>query len=570
MQRAILVLSKDASLIEMIRSNLEEGGRYYVQGVTSVHSALAMIRHHTFDLAILDLYQTESAAAQWIHNLKAIQPELKIIIYDNRDEASGQPLLTLPVNGFINRPFFAPELSDLLRKLFYPAGSPLKTSQPSESLAPGTELMLQDSSLDDEAVTQILEQTSATAVMTFIQGKAGVKTSSMSPVIAQKITDLNASLWSNYKDCDFYLFLKAENELDACLVYSMPLTQDITLAFTYPAGSDLRRIRQETTHVRDTIIIGHYSSRGTGEYYSPSIPIEDQEFQRVERPFSEEENSPNLPNLEESGSQWVLEMEDVNPEPLPPALEEIMQSFPPLAEDLGSQPQLSDTQPIRIPPIKEPSSLGFDLAPEPQLPELKSAIEENIRRVQSSTSKPLPSDQPVNLAEEKELLPASASKEQPPEENVLASALAAQDAISRELPAPRKSCITYHCVIIPDFSHNLLTRELGEKVASLIRRHHQMNGWELLRLTIRPQYALWTVNLPVSTDPVKVVEEIKSETSELLLTSQPDQPPAAEGNSFWAAGYWILSGQDPPTGSLIKQFLNLNALKSAGSLNSAH
>jgi len=43
-----------------------------------------------------------------------------------------------------------------------------------------------------------------------------------------------------------------------------------------------------------------------------------------------------------------------------------------------------------------------------------------------------------------------------------------------------------------------------------------MNGWELSHLTIRPQYAMWTVHLPVPNDPVKVVEEIKTETSELF------------------------------------------------------
>jgi REP element-mobilizing transposase RayT len=118
-------------------------------------------------------------------------------------------------------------------------------------------------------------------------------------------------------------------------------------------------------------------------------------------------------------------------------------------------------------------------------------------------------------------------------------------------------------VIVPNSPHYFLTREMGEQSASLIRRHHQMNGWELLRLTIRPQYALWTVNLPVSIDPVKVVEEIKAETSELLLSAHSDEMQTQEGQSFWAAGYWILSGQHPPSGNLIRQFLKFNDRKSA-------
>jgi len=115
MQRAILVLSKNASLIELIRSNLEEGGRYYVQGVTSVHSALAMIRHRSFDLAILDLEQSEIPITPLVHNLKVIQPGIKILVYDHHDPSSNESLLTISVDGFIARPFFAPELSDRLK-----------------------------------------------------------------------------------------------------------------------------------------------------------------------------------------------------------------------------------------------------------------------------------------------------------------------------------------------------------------------------------------------------------------------------------------------------------------------
>ena len=54
MQRSILAVSPNLQFLEQIRSHLEEGGRYRVQGVTSGADALALVSSTYFDLAILD------------------------------------------------------------------------------------------------------------------------------------------------------------------------------------------------------------------------------------------------------------------------------------------------------------------------------------------------------------------------------------------------------------------------------------------------------------------------------------------------------------------------------------
>lgn len=567
MQRAILVLSKNASLIELIRSNLEEGGRYYVQGVTSVHSALAMIRHRSFDLAILDLEQSEIPITPLVHNLKVIQPGIKILVYDHHDPSSNESLLTISVDGFIARPFFAPELSDRLKNLFTPTGAVQQEHPLTEIDASSSEAPLSNAELDLEELSSLLQRTRATAAMSFVHGLPAFKTSSMSPIAAQKITEMIASFWRDYKDCVFCRFLHAEEGMDASLVYAMPITPEVTLAFTYPEGFDLRAIRQETANLRDIFIIGRYANQNAAENISSSLPVEDHEFQHVAASFSDDLDLGIPSRKGNNESHWVLELDETTDKPLSPELDEILLSQPAAGMDTRIDQSLSDTRPIRIQTAlfsEDASVLAAGLSPEAPLPDLSSVIEENVHEFQEEPSPHLPADTTLKLPWE-ETAPAVPNPPavNVPAEDVLSSTLAAQEALLRELPTPRRSSTFYHCVIVPNSPHYFLTREMGEQSASLIRRHHQMNGWQLLRLTIRPQYALWTVNLPVSIDPVKVVEEIKAETSELLLSAHSDEMQTQEGQSFWAAGYWILSGQHPPSGNLIRQFLKFNDRKSA-------
>lgn len=569
MQRAILVLSKNASLVEIIRSNLEEGGRYYVQGVTSVHSTLAMVRHRSFDLAILDLEQADPSAAQLIHNLKAIQPEIKILVYDHNDPDLLENLQTVSVDGFLARPFFAPELSDRLRSLFNPA-DPTRTPKNMPEIEPaGTDIFLQDPESDFAELSSLLEHTSAGAAMIFVNGKTTSKTSSMSPVIAQKISEMISSVWPNYKGCDFCRYLKAEDGVDASLVYSLPVTPEVVLAFTYPAGSDLRLIRQETIHLRDAFMINRFSSQRVGISASQQPPVEDHEFQRVADSYMEDLDSTHLPVPEENESQWVLELDETVPEPLPPAMEKVFSAPIGVISEQTGEVTLADTQPIRTrAELLDGESTRPVAAPveHASLPMSPAAPDQNAPNLPEQAQAAGLLDTSITLPWEEGASKSSSSNTASSAENVLSSVMAAQDAILRDLPAaPKKPCTLYHCVIIPQSPRHFLTRELGEHTAAILRRHHQMNGWELSHMTIRPQYAMWTVNLPVSVDPVKLVEDIKDETTEMLLTLNPAENSLSEGESFWAAGYWILSGQHPPSGSLIKQFLNFNKLNSQDS-----
>ncbi len=508
MQKAILTLSKNTNLIEQIRSNLEEGGRYYVQGVTSAHGSLAMVRHRVFDVAIIDLDQSELTATQLVYNLKKIQPEIKILIYSPEGSAIVSEINELPIDGILKKPFFAPELSDLLKTLL--------KSLPPESLTNDGESLQQSISRDIapvpedslEEMSHLLAKTSAASCMIFQKGDLVSQSAGFPPAEAQRVIDYISEQWKTFKNCEICRFMRVDGELGAQLTYALPLGGDALLVFTYPASVDLPTIRRETSKVRDAYMIGRYArtkSEDANHTLAVSQILPEEGIEKEDGGITDlsDLETPATPPTEDH-AQWILEFNDVeiSQEPAP--------SNP-------FQASLADTQPIPV-------------------------------RFAQSTAQPAMTIEQVS---------------EPVAESAAADEAATQAEELPEAATPDELLSTYHCLIVPADGKILLTPKLGETTSALIREIHLNQGWLLAHLTVRPLYAFWTVRLPVENSPAKVIDAVKGATSQQLAA---DFPEIVGGNvPFWAPGYWILSGGQPPSGRVIEQFLRFRSQKNSDS-----
>jgi len=160
-------------------------------------------------------------------------------------------------------------------------------------------------------------------------------------------------------------------------------------------------------------------------------------------------------------SHWVLELDETTDKPLSPELDEILLSQPAAGMDTRIDQSLSDTRPIRIQTAlfsEDASVLAAGLSPEAPLPDLSSVIEENVHEFQEEPSPHLPADTTLKLPWE-ETTPQYPIPRRSMwlRKMLLSSTLAAQEALLRELPTPRRSSTFYHCVIVPNspslFSH---------------------------------------------------------------------------------------------------------------------
>ncbi len=115
----------------------------------------------------------------------------------------------------------------------------------------------------------------------------------------------------------------------------------------------------------------------------------------------------------------------------------------------------------------------------------------------------------------------------------------------------------YSCLLIPRDPQQFLTRDLSERLSFLIPQLHLEYGWRLTGITIRPQYMLWSVTLPIDVCPVRLVRDIRRRTTAHITSNFTDLTPVGNGDDFWAPGFLILSGSTSPTVGMIHDYISL-------------
>jgi REP element-mobilizing transposase RayT len=110
-------------------------------------------------------------------------------------------------------------------------------------------------------------------------------------------------------------------------------------------------------------------------------------------------------------------------------------------------------------------------------------------------------------------------------------------------------------VLIPRFTHHHLTGDIATRLSEWISHMCVAFGWRLEHLSIRPEYILWLVNVPPSTSPGYLMRTIRQHTSRRMFVEFPMLEEDNPSGDFWAPGYLIMSGTQPPPPQLVKDFI---------------
>lgn len=642
-KNSILVASPDNQICEQIRSNLEEGGRYSVQAAGSSHEAIRFANRKYFDLAILDAELTDLPLLQLTHELLELQPALKILLYPPENNPQHPAILGLSVNGYLKKPFFAPELSQYLKDLLRPElGLQSLISEPEVEPA---NVWLQNPDQIKILMEQLLAQTSAYSGLICVKGQAILEVGKISPQVTQNVTSFLNHYWVNYENQEIFRYMRMDADTSVVLIYSLPINGGASVTLLYPPAIQIKQVRSEARQLRDAYLQQRMNMQEYAAPIDPSFAAE----QRIERA----ETDPEI--LEgETGEEEILSLSDILgenelrninqllsdlpiPDPDSAAAEEVQNHWqsieqPPMpADEPTVEPSAADTM-LFAPSEREsqpaeldrettegllqgqPGADEFTLANEDQAASMEtiemeqsidadtSLAEESIPTEETS----LPWDAPAQTAETVELQSASAEtideaagktfsikpdtveaqKAEPSLQELIDSAVSFPwDAASQPgdtgtiesrpiageepsvaetqpmiaapeetLPAQRDFRFTYHCLIVPQDEKTYLVRDLAERLGYLLPQVHLINGWKLKSLTIRPQYLLWSVSLPLECTPRDVVEKVKSQTYSHIQTNFPEILLHNENADFWADGYLVLSGEEPPARSLIIDF----------------
>lgn len=113
----------------------------------------------------------------------------------------------------------------------------------------------------------------------------------------------------------------------------------------------------------------------------------------------------------------------------------------------------------------------------------------------------------------------------------------------------------YSCMLIPRDPEQFLTGDINERLSFILPQLHLEYGWHLTGISIRPQYMLWSISVPMDTCPIDIVQEIRRRTSTHLFTNFPELISGENRSDFWAPGFMALSGSSSPTAGMVYDFI---------------
>jgi REP element-mobilizing transposase RayT/DNA-binding NarL/FixJ family response regulator len=134
--------------------------------------------------------------------------------------------------------------------------------------------------------------------------------------------------------------------------------------------------------------------------------------------------------------------------------------------------------------------------------------------------------------------------------------LAAINNLDQLEPAsPALSLLNYTCVLVPRLPQHYLTGELADRLALWVQQLCLAFGWRLEGISIRPEYLQWTVQVAPAISPGNLVKVVRQRTSLHIFANYQhlaDQNPSGD---FWATGYLIVSGAQPPSAQLLRDYI---------------
>ncbi len=124
-----------------------------------------------------------------------------------------------------------------------------------------------------------------------------------------------------------------------------------------------------------------------------------------------------------------------------------------------------------------------------------------------------------------------------------------------ETPPSEFASLSYTCVMLPRIPGHLLTGRLARKLAEWLKQICLAYGWRLEGQSVRPDYFQWTVQVSPVISPSSVVRLVRLQTSQRIFGSFGRYAVAIPSGDFWAPGYLIVSGSQPPDPQLIRDYI---------------
>ncbi|MGZ6346576.1 MAG: IS200/IS605 family transposase, partial [Anaerolineales bacterium] len=151
-------------------------------------------------------------------------------------------------------------------------------------------------------------------------------------------------------------------------------------------------------------------------------------------------------------------------------------------------------------------------------------------------------------------------KPEPAPETIRETTAPAETEVARKIVlepvTPAVYNLDYACLLLPRFPQHHMTGELLDRLGEWVPHICIAFAWRLEYISVRPEHLQWIVNVPPATSPAYLMRILRQHTSERIFSEFPYFKKENPSGDFWAPGYLIMGGSQPPPAQLIKDFIN--------------
>lgn len=509
----ILVFTTDRPFGESIRQALQETGRFSVLVTDDVRAAKKYLREQKCSVVFLDPGPAGKEMLAIGRELCRLRPDIRfVVIVEFGETAQLEELLPY---AYLSKPFYLPDLMEIVAKLFADESEMLPAPDNHGKAAPAS--WMTDVALAAQHLTRLTLESSAQAALITRQETLWAYAGQLSQAAAREVADVIARYWDREEESDLVRFVRLASTNQEHMLYATRLQPGQILALVFDAETPFSTIRAQANQLVRSLAsfeqgqeLDEQANHSIAEILT-DVPPPNPQAMRGKAPSKStamSEQTKALQEHEKEETDWLLER----------------------AGRRGNVRFSRESSPAR--PLQAASSAQDQAVRSDFNDPLGATVKSSAARFSGTEASP------EELAETRPSLPAEATQPD-----------------SLEPVSPSVFNLKYACLLIPRFAHHRLVGDLALSLTKWVEEICIAFGWRLESISVRPDYLQWVVSVPPVASPGYLMRIMRQHTSERIFADFPRLARENPSGDFWAPGYLIMGGAQPPPPHLIQNFI---------------
>lgn len=535
MSNNLLVVTTDIPFGELIRECLEETGRFTVCVASDETEAEACLRETDCSTAFLDPGAKADEMLATGRRLREVRPDLRFVVIAD----AGQQIMLeeLSPQDYLSKPFYLPDLIETVNK-FYPVTNPRQDKKEKGKRPPvDAPPWLLDVARAAQHLTRLTLESSAQAALITRDNQLWAYAGQLPQSAARELADAVARYWDYEDESDLVRFVRLTSTNAEHMLYATRLAPGMVLALVFDAETPFSTIRSQANQLVCSLSVSPTAEdeqAGESQLASLSDILSD-----VPSP----DPAPTL-SLPQEEDETFAETR------LSKAVREARPLFSSPDPDTGIE-----TPSKRRNRVWEAAAPKFSHESSPAMPRNR-LVETDEELLETEPHLPVQTEDELAVTvKAKAAKKETAPLQRDPSDTHPRSITEVARKMVLEPVSPAVYNLDYACLLIPRFARHHLTGDLSEQIGKWVPEICVAFGWRLEYISIRPEYLQWIVNVPPATSPGYLMRILRQHTSEKIFADFPRYGKENPSGDFWAPGYLIMGGSQPPPAQLIKDFI---------------